>query len=379
MRVERYLMAAISRPLLGILGVLTIIFASYTAGRFLEQAAAGVISSDAALAIIRFRVLIAFEVLAPVALYLAIFLGFGKLYHEQEMAALAAAGVPPWRRYLAVALLAVPLAIVVGGLSHLARPWAYAQAYQLEQQAGRDLDISHLKAGQFNSNPETGLMIRAQHIDVEQRRMEKVLLYARGKERSQLFVAREGVLVDPDPAHALLTLHQGTVYSLRRQAPPADVVASDVVANSDVANNDVADNALLDREADQLLYFTDLRYQLAAMENAVTYKRKATASSVLRDMPGVAEQAEWQWRASRGPTTFLLAMLAVPLSRTAPRAGRYSRLLPAALIFVAVYYTGGVCKNLIESGQLGLFPGMWWVPFLLLTGWLMLAWRERRQ
>lgn len=363
MRVDRYLIAAVSKPLLGILGVLTIIFASYTAGRFLDQAAAGLISSDAALAIIRFRVLIALEVLTPVALYLAIFIGLGRLYHEQEMAALAAAGVSPWRHYRALALIVIPVAVLVAGLSHYARPWAYAQAYQLEQQAGRDLDVSQLKPGHFNHNPDSGLMVRAAHIDVAQRRLEEVLLYAHGKDRTQLFVARQGVLADPDPAHPLLTLSSGTVYSIRRQPPQAAPDRS----------------ALLDTEGDRLIHFGKLRYQLAPLETALAYKRKATATATLGNMDGAAEQAEWQWRVSRGPTALLLAMLAVPLSRTAPRSGRYSRLMPAALIFIAVYYAGGVCKNLIESGQMGLFPGMWWVPLLLAVAWAALSVQEYRR
>jgi len=72
--------------------------------------------------------------------------------------------------------------------------------------------------------------------------------------------------------------------------------------------------------------------------------------------------AEFQWRLSTPLSALLLALLAIPLSRSKPRQGRYARML-AALVIYAVYF------NLMDVGrtwvEMGTRQNIWWVPGLL--------------
>lgn len=341
--IERYIITEVARPLVVVLAALVAIFASYTVGRYLNDAASGAMGMLTALHVTGYRVLIALDVLAPVAFYLSVVLGIGRLHHDQEMNAFSAAGVSPMRILASVALLAFPVAVAVALLSVYVRPWAYASAYALEAQAKTDLDLSHLQAGRFNINPDNDRMILPEQIDTAGNRLDNVLIYTRSDHRTHLTIAQTAHLADPDPAHPVLELQNGVSYSLEKRGP-----------------------------ADRSLEFGDLTLILDPITVTADYKRKAASTAQLAQSQALPERAELQWRLSRGPTTLLLALLAVPLSRTPPRRGRFANMLPVTGVFVAVYYAGGVTKNLIESGQLPLMPGMWWIPLLMMVALVVL-------
>ena len=79
-----------------------------------------------------------------------------------------------------------------------------------------------------------------------------------------------------------------------------------------------------------------------------------------------AHAAELQWRLSLPISAALLALLAVPLSRTGSRQGRYARLLAAVVLYFLYSNSLGVARNLVERGELPAWIGVWPVHFALL-------------
>jgi lipopolysaccharide export system permease protein len=92
--------------------------------------------------------------------------------------------------------------------------------------------------------------------------------------------------------------------------------------------------------------------------------------------PKPEDVAELQWRLSTPLSTLLLALLAVPLSRTTPRQGKYVKVVAAVLIFAFYYNITIVAKNWIEKGVLNAVPGIWWVQVSLAGLILVLLWRS---
>ncbi|MEJ2088718.1 MAG: LptF/LptG family permease, partial [Gammaproteobacteria bacterium] len=74
-------------------------------------------------------------------------------------------------------------------------------------------------------------------------------------------------------------------------------------------------------------------------------------------------QAELQWRESTAVSALLLALLAVPLSRTQPRRGRYSKVMLAVVIYALYYNLLGVARTGVEQQATAT---LWWAPGLLL-------------
>ena len=96
-----------------IVGFLIFIFASYSAQRYLTEAANGTLALDVVLDIVFYKVLIALEMLLPVGLYVSVGVTLGQMYTDSEITAISAAGGSPGRLYKAVLYLAIPLSIFV--------------------------------------------------------------------------------------------------------------------------------------------------------------------------------------------------------------------------------------------------------------------------
>lgn len=99
--VEHYIMRGTRRLVLIIVGFLIFIFASYSAQRYLTEAANGTLALDVVLDIVFYKVLIALEMLLPVGLYVSVGVTLGQMYTDSEITAISAAGGSPGRLYKA--------------------------------------------------------------------------------------------------------------------------------------------------------------------------------------------------------------------------------------------------------------------------------------
>jgi len=99
----------------------------------------------------------------------------------------------------------------------------------------------------------------------------------------------------------------------------------------------------------------------------------ATSDLLKSDDPKL--QATLQWRLSIPLMVLIVVILAVPLSRTDPRQGRFTKLLPAIALYFAYLLALNTLRGNIESGELPasitLLPVH--AVFLLLGLWLLKA------
>jgi lipopolysaccharide export system permease protein len=345
--IERYIIAEVRRPVLVMVGILTFVFASYSAERYLTQAANGTLALQLVLDMVIYKVVIALEMLLPVALYTSAAIALGRLYHDSEVTAILASGASPLRLYRAIGLIALPIAIAVTLLSVYGRPWAYTQTYRLQQESRTDLDINHLLPERFNLNQDNGRMILAESIDHATGDLKNTLIYDPGNGSSRVFRANVASVVDADPDHPAVSLTAGTSYSLDHTG-----------------------------DKDNATVFNHMLLQLKPVAPELDNKRKSTSTAMLSVSPMPQDKAELQWRETRGVSAILLALLAVPLSRTAPRKGRFSTLLPIAMLFAVIFYAGNICRTLVANAAMPLMPGVWLVPLLMGVGLLAFIARD---
>lgn len=344
--IEHYIMAEIRRLVMIIVGFLIFIFASYSAQRYLTEAANGTLALKVVLDIVFYKVLIALEMLLPVGLYVSVGVALGQLYTDSEITAITAVGASPIRVYKAVMFLAIPLSIVVTIMSMYARPWAYTQIYQLEQQSQSELDISHLRAKMFNTN-DNGRMILAEEINPDSNHLTDVLIYTSSGNKTNVYRAHSVDILDPSPVTPSVMLHSGTAYTLKHQG--------------------IDDSERI---------YHNLELNLKPLNQSVDAKRKAKSVLFLLRTNDPADHAEVQWRESRGVNAVLMALLAIPLSRVKPRQGRFSTLLPLTILFTVIFYGGNICRSLVASGNLSVNPGVWLVPIFMFVGLMVLIARD---
>ncbi|MCG6916701.1 MAG: LPS export ABC transporter permease LptF [Deltaproteobacteria bacterium] len=350
MIIDRYLIREISKPLIAICAFLVVIFASYRAAQYLAEAVAGLISGKTVLYLVLLKIAIAMEVLLPTTLYLSVVIVIGRLYEDSEMTALFACGVGIGRVFRAVIYLSVPLAILVACLSLYVRPWAYQQSYVLTAMAKTALDIGKWKEGNFYKIPGMNRVIYADRIEQEKKRAEGVFIQSDQGDRVQVIYAKEVQQYSDDSnGKPLLIFRDGYLYEFSRTGEQGHFMKF--------------------KQSTMSIYFGKTK--------PLEYKRKAAPTLQLARSNDLEDIAEYQWRLSTPISTLLLALLAIPLSRTAPRRGKYAKLVTAVLVLAVYYNTSAMAKDWVEQGVVGPVVGIWWVVVLLAIVGLILSIQPR--
>jgi lipopolysaccharide export system permease protein len=94
--------------------------------------------------------------------------------------------------------------------------------------------------------------------------------------------------------------------------------------------------------------------------------REAMPTLALFGQADIGLQAELQWRLAIPLLVFVVAFFAVPLSRVNPRQGRFLKLLPAVMLYMAYLALLISARGWMESGKLPPALGLWWVHVLFL-------------
>ena len=352
MIINRYLIREIALPLVTVTAILIVIFMSSNAVRYTSDAAAGLLPPSTVIYLTLLRSLIAIEVLLPVALYLSVVLGMGRLYSDNEMTALHATGVSELRVVRSVLWLSLAVAIVVASLSLAVRPWAYQKSYLLKAQAEAEFNLDKLEAGQFYSAEESGTVIFVKNINKREKRLEQVYFFRTGDQKIDIINARQAWQLVTDPFAPLeLQFLDGSQYQI------------DLTGTRDLT-----------------LKFKRLSLLLKPYDQDLDrYRSKTIETLQLAGSNKPEDLAEFQWRLTTPVTTLLLGILGVPLSRSAPRRGRYAKTVVAALVFAIFYGFSVIAKNWVEQGVVEVIPGVWWPHVLLgLLTMVLLFWSALR-
>lgn len=335
---DRYLVGEVLRPFLATCLLFVLLFGGYSSAKFLADAVAGLLPMDIVWQLIGLKVVIALEVLLPIALYLAVVIGLGRLHTDAEMTALAACGYGEDRAAWTALRLALLVAAVVAGFSVQLRPWAYRQSYAIEHRAKAQFDINKLEARRFHAGEN--YVVFAEEVDRPGRRLHEVF-FSQDLEnhKTQVIYARSLTQAKPDQnGNTPLIFTDGYAYELGFKS-----------------------------QADVTLRFQHLTLNLDGSVEPSGYRSKAIATGQLWHSEDPKDIAELQWRLSRPGSTIFLTLLAIPLSRTAPRTGRYGRTILAVVMFAVYYNLAGLAKTWVKEGVVGAVPGVWWPDALLLV------------
>lgn len=352
MILDRYLTREIAKPMLLGIGLLVLIYTGYSSALKLSQAADGLVQAPIVARLIFLNTLVALEVLLPTALYLSIVATLGRLYRDSEMAALNAAGIGEARILVAVIKFSLLIALIVALLSVFGRPWAYQQSYALESRAAAEFDINRIEPGQFLELQNNSYVLYAEGIDKHRSVLTGVFMETDENGKSRVIYAREATLPTG------LTDTPRTVEFIDGYGYLLDQAGS----------------------RDIILKFKSLTMHLQEDPKTESRRRKAIPTRQLGLSEKPKDIAEYQWRFSTPVATLLLAMLAVPLSRSAPRQNRYARLSVAILVYIVLFNLTSMARNWLEQGKVGALPGLWWVyalAFMLFV--LMFYWPRIRQ
>jgi len=332
--IDHYLIREIVHPFIAICTALVVIFVTFSLSRFLVEADAGLLKVGEVARLTLFKSIISLDVLLPLSLFLAIMTGLGRLYTDSEIYAMRASGISEARLLRPLMRLALVLAMVVALLSTWARPWAYAQSYELKATAEASAETGRIREARFYDFNGSGRTVFIEHIAANGSDLDGVFVRTRKGNDLQVITATKGEFEYlSKPMFHRLQLTDARV--LRKTQDGSDLSGQ----------------------------FGKLTLWLPAKPPEPAGNRvKSTSTNDLRLSSEPADRAEFQWRLSTPVSALLLALAAIPLSRSRPRQGRYAKMLLALVIYAIYFNLLDVSRSWVEQGSNAY---IWWVPGLL--------------
>jgi lipopolysaccharide export system permease protein len=317
--------------------VLLVVLLTNRLTHFLADAASGDIPANLLFVLLGLKALANLGTVLPASFFLAIVMALGRLSRDSEMAALAACGVGPRELFRALLLLAMPLALLVGYLSLVLGPWAEHTAQQVLAQAQQSNRLQGVRPGRFldlGTGPAVAYVASVDAAGV----MHGIFARAEQGGEPVLITAKQARReVDPDTGDRFLVLLDGWRY----QGVPGQ------------------------REW-RVIRFRQHGLSLGGGPVHFTAARDALTTRQLWHSKDRAARAQLQWRLSMPLVTLVLTLLALPLSKSAPREGRYAKLLLAVLAYMLYFNLLKVAQGLLSQGRYPADLGLWWVHALML-------------
>ena len=327
MRVLKYLTGDILSHTLAVSMVLFLVVFSGRFIKYLAEAAVGDLPSEVLLPVMLYKLPSFFELILPLGLFVGLLLSLGRLYADSEMVVLKACGLSPERLVGYVMFPALVITLLVASLSLLLAPAGSARAQTLLDNPRTAEGLQQLVEGRFKKQQDGNFVSYAERID-DAGVMHNVFVVQRkpGNPAAPASVtfAKEGqFLYDDIVDRRYLELREGTRY---RGVP-----------------------GQADYEAVSFERYGELIPEIEGGLRA-SVKVDAIPSLALWHNDEPAARAALMWRLSLPILVPVIAIIAVALSRTDARRGRYARLGPALLVFLVYFLALTQSRGLIEAG-----------------------------
>lgn len=354
---DRYLLRETTGAWLGVTGVLLLILTSSRFARFLGEAAAGELVSGAVFNLLGLAMIGYLGVLIPVGLLFGILLALGRLYRDSEMTVLMACGYGPRHQYRALFWLGGALALVLAVLALYVNPWAARQSNVLRGDSELQAQLSVFEAGRFKGSSDGEQVFYAGAVANNGADLQDVFINSYEPQTTVTISAARGSYAVNKAGTRQLILNDGYRYAGRPGSARYDVI----------------------RFAEH-----GMRLDSGQSPDYRRWKRDWVPTAKLWQSDAPRDIAELQWRFSIPLSVLVLTLLAVPLARSAPRQGRYGRLLAAILVYVLYSNLLNVGRVWLERGEIPVVLGLWWVHgIFVVAGLLVLAqqngWRPWRK
>jgi len=329
----RYITREVLVSTSAVTAVLMLIITSARLIKYLSDAAAGKLQAEAVFLVLLYRMPGFLELLLPLGLFLGILLALGRLCLDSEMVVLRATGFSGNRLLSYVFGPALVVSLLVLLLSAWLSPLGLNKADQLlaVQDARSELDL--VTPGRFLSQ-SSGQVTYAEAMQGDQ--LKQVFISQRGEDgRPNILIAESAERrIFPEAHQRFLVLLNGYRFDGR----PGDADMSRI-------------------------HYSEYGVQLDEPELAAEIREvDAKPTTMLLTSSEHRDLAALHWRFSLPVLVLVVTLLAVPLSYTNPRQGRFAKLIPSILLYLAYMTLLTTARSQVESG--GSPAVLWSVHFV---------------
>ena len=350
MIIFRYFFREVLLTMLAVSLVLLLIIISGRLVSYLAEAASGKLDAGVLLTLLAYRLPAYLELIFPLGLFLGIMLAYGRMHMESEMTVLQACGMSEGKivGYTLVASLVV--ALMVAFLSMFVGPRGVKASETLLAEQRNRTDFETLKPERFHPLDGNNGVTYAGSISDDKQQLRNVFMASQGEENDQ----GEITIVTAHTGETVINQRNGRKYLLLKDGRryighPGDV-------NYRIVDFEVYSQLLPEPDYD------------------VRPKKATDGMSTLEllNQNSIQAYAALQWRFSLPVLVIVVGLLAVPLSRTKPRQGRYAKILPAIIIYMVYLVAANAARGLLEEGKEPIVGLIWWIHGAFFTLALLL-------
>ena len=349
MIIDRYLIREVLVTMFGVAVVLLLIAVSGQLASLFSKVVEGILTVDTVLSMLWLKVVVTLVFIVPLSLYLGILLAFSRLYQDSEMVVLAACGMGKFRVLRAVIGMAIFIALLQGLLTLVIAPWAEVRTQEIFAEVEAQSDVKGIVPGRFKELQDGGGVLYIEEADEEKTKIKNLFVrQLMGKKLTVLSSESGRQYVDSETGDRFIVLLNGSRY----EGQPGD----DIYA---IINYEEHGVRVKERDA-----------------KVIRYKHKSTPTNVLYNSDKKADMAEFQSRISSAVLCIILTLLAVPLSKTSPRKGRYAKLAIALLLYIIYTNLLNVARAWLTKGDISPFVGLWWVHLIMIVIGLIMMFKQ---
>lgn len=237
------------------------------------------------------------------------------------------------------------------------RPWVALQRAEINAEIRNVSIISTFAPGRFNRTPDGEAVIFMEEISKDGKNMDNVFQRFKKDQNTHVDVAKRAKNITRDDGQNFMVFEDGYHYI-------------GMPGQSDYQVIEYSEYAILVPKP------ADKSYPLRV---------QALSTKQLWNSDNPEHKAELDWRITLPVATLIIVMMALPLSQTTPRGGRYSKLALGILIYLIYSNLLGMGKAWISKGVVPYWIGTSWVHVLALIAlyFLMkqsgLLYRKKRQ
>jgi lipopolysaccharide export system permease protein len=345
--IDKYIVRELLTAFLSVIFVLLLIVLSTEVVHLLKWVVEGIIPISVFLPYLINSFFEFSVILIPLSLLMGILLAFGRLYHDSEMAAIMSAGIGPMQWYRPLMLIAIPVTLLLLVLLMFVQPIIAHQRALIKAEVRSQVEVDTLMVGQFNRANKGGAILFLESEDKKSHQIENVFFQQHRENTNYVDLATSTSSYYDEDGQRYMMMHDGMHY----------------IGNAGEANF-------------KIIKYKDYGIYINKKQVKARLSEKTKSISELWSSTKPVDQAELQWRITIPLATIIVAFMALPLSRTDPRSGRYAKLAVALILYLVYSNLLGVGKTWIVQEKVPVWIGTWWVHLIAIIVTLILLKRS---
>ena len=348
MILARYLVKEVLLNTMAVTLVLVLVGITNQVVVYLARAASGILPVTLVLEVVGLNIPYLLSFMLPFGFFLGVLLAYGRLYADAEMTVMQACGFSIARLVWVTAVASLGVAILCAILTLWTTP-ASMQRLELSLAKMRtDVLANFIKPGQFQAWEDGQYVVYIAGVNEDERTVKEVFIAEQPQEttgdqttdeRLSVLTAGTGYLwLDPTSQAEYIVLEDGQRYL----GTPGSAAYT-------------------------VMGFKEYAIRVPAQNIKIRKMPRTQPTLSLFGSDDPDQLSELQWRFSLPLSILVLAVLSVPLSRVAPRKGKFSTIFPALIVILIYSNCLMLTRSWVEEGLLNPWVGLVWPHLVALT------------